>query len=429
MKNKTKTFVIILIVMIASGGGLLLYFFPGLPFLNQTPYEKVEFSEFPISLDNLFRTGNISQQNELKQMINESEGQLFSWLVPYPFYFHDCHYPAIFKWYLYADGPAPMHLTEDSYLVIEYYHDDSQHVTINGSTIVTNIRARLRITPYIDVHLDHVSLNKSLIDSISSVVFYGTRINAAIVKANTTFGFASLNPNSPNTAVDFRVVDKSSKNLPGDTKYELWQYSKNPFFYFTKEVQDKIKQYYDPYYQMMKENGHILQTRLNGTYNINEDHSIFGNWYYKSGPFSLNESHHVYEWTSFDPAILTVINVNKTNNETFHENAKTGEPFNSSMIGVFGDSECVDVEGYQRIGVAYMYLVENSSNQGIIRLEKYYNNNEWGSKDAIFLKFQFQENSGSKMSDDKLIIEYFDTLTGAQGDFTTNKITYTRDPV
>lgn len=426
--NKRKIAAIIIISIIGIGGGAMLYFFPGFSLLRKEPYEKIEFTDFPIDLDSLFRVGNVTQQNEMKQFLNESTGQYYFWIVSYPNYFHDCHYPATFKWYLYAEHNSPMHLSEDSYLTIEYYHEDSMEVNINGSVIVTNIRAQLQISPYISVHLDHVAINKSIIDSISSKAVFGRRVKAAFIPGNTTFGFASI---APRNAVDFRIIDTSSKNLPGDTKYELWQYSKNPFFYFTDEIQSKLLQYYQPYYEIMKSNGHLLGTRLNNTYDINEENTIFGNWYYKEGPFELNETHHTYEWTSFDAAILTIINYNKTNRETFYQTVDTEQPFNSSMIGVFGDSECFAVDGYQKIGVTYMYLISNNSesNQGIIRLEKYYNNNDWGSKKYIYLKYEFQENSAVTMDDDVLKVQYFDILTNAQGDFTSDFILYSRDPI
>ena len=146
---------IILIVGISGLGiGWIMLSYKG-------PYKQIKFSEFPVDLNDLFRMDNLTQQNDMKQLLNESDGQYYFWITPYPQYFHECHYPATFKWYLYTDGVAPMHLTEDSYLEIEYFHDDSTIGIINGSEIQTNIRAKLHITPYISVHLDHVALNKS----------------------------------------------------------------------------------------------------------------------------------------------------------------------------------------------------------------------------------------------------------------------------
>jgi hypothetical protein len=196
----------------------------------------------------------------------------------------------------------------------------------------------------------------------------------------------------------------------------------NPFFYFTPEVQSQIMTYYQGQYDAMKLSGLYVEGALNRSYDINEANSIFGTWFYHSGFFVLNSSHHQYGWYAFDGAVLDILNVNKTDSQTFYKDKNIGSNFNNSMIGVYYDAQYIHVTGYGPIGGKYMYFIQGDFSQGIVSLSNFFTNTRPG---PIFMKYQVIQ-SGTSMFNDVLRVEYFNSLGAAQGSFTLSNLTYTR---
>ncbi|MHA1265770.1 MAG: hypothetical protein ACTSRS_11110 [Candidatus Helarchaeota archaeon] len=387
------------------------------------PYERVLLNRFPISLDILFKLDLPAQRNAQLDNIRNRDmnwGELF--LVPYPFLFHLTHAPGAAKWYLYVGRHTPVSFSIDSYMEIEQDWGNNSTKIINGTEVQVNLRVNFYVNYYITFNLDHVCINKSLVDAYfmaPEIDVFGVQRQAIFIPANTTFGFSD-----ESTALDFLVLDTHEPNWPLiREKGSFGDYVANPFLYFTESAQNEILSYYQAQYDAMKESGGYVESTLNRTYNINEEGTLFGIWYYHEGPFHLKPFHHTDSWYLFEGATLDILNVNASDRETFYKDKNTGANFTNDMIGIFGDALYSDVDNYEFIGGRYMYLVKGNLSQGIVNLTKF--TYLEGRSGPLYMKYLL-EPSNVTMYDDLLHVEYFNSTIEAQGPFTSNKITYIR---
>jgi hypothetical protein len=385
------------------------------------PYERVYLSYFPVSLDDLFKTNNPTQQlNQLNAILHGRPEASGLFMEPYPNYFHHGHSPGAMKWYLYVGKHSPIRFSVDTYLTLLDWNP-LNYETINGSLIAINVGATFAFSYYQRVALGHVGINvtlKNAYDTNSTNIYDGYTKGLFIPK-DTIIGFTD---NS--TALDFVMIDDTVFNFgPGITEGPLVN-PVNPYWYFTSSARSEIDSYFSIQYNKERESGLYPDANVNRTsYDINTNHSIFGSWFYKAGWFELNSSHHLTGWYSFDGSILNILNVNKTSRDTFYNDANTGLLFNSSMVGVFYDSKYVPVENYTRLGGNYMYYEQGDNNSGIIQLTQFFDVNRPSPK---YLKYQFIEGNYSSMYDDSIMVQYFDSLSAAQSSFTNLNITYSR---
>ncbi|TXT64868.1 MAG: hypothetical protein BAJALOKI1v1_510008 [Promethearchaeota archaeon] len=435
--NKKNTIVAITLIFGISFTGIILGIYlirvdeenpanlGALALLNQPPpYERVLLDRFPLSLDDLFLVNEPSaQQQVLNSIGNGSWWAANYFMVPYPFHFHLDHAPGAAKWYLYEDAHLNVSLPVDAYM--EITDEDSPEIkTINGSLIQMDLGVNMHISYYITIKLGHICVNKSLVDAYKAagmVNAFGRNLKAVFIPGNTTIGFTS----NETHALDFLVEDRHEPNYPLRSGLSgIVNFNKNPYFYFTQSAQNEIKSYYQIQYDRMKLSGMYPEAELNQTFNINEANTLFGTWYYKEGNLELNESHHGDFWYRFDGAILNMLNVNSTSDETFYKDINKNANFTEdpTMIGVYGDSDYVNVEDYDLIGVRYMYLVNGSLDEGILNLTELADNVRSGE---IYMKFRLIS-SLSSIYDDILWVEYFDALNSAEGSFSTNKSVYQR---
>ncbi len=120
---------------------------------------------------------------------------------------------------------------------------------------------------------------------------------------------------------------------------------------------------------------------------------------------------------------MNILNVNKTDKQTFYKDIKTGKNFANDMIGVYTDGDYVLVEGYTLVGILYIYLADGDFKEGVVKMTEFLYN-EWSG--VVYMKYQLNENFGGNIYDDTLYIEYFNSLSAAKGAFTENKFTYIR---
>ena len=392
------------------------------------PYERVLLDRFLMPFDYVFAINNPSGRNLILDQIKvkgTEESDLF--LTPFPIVFHLDHAPACFKWYVNAVGitylDLPVSFPIDSYMEVTNLLTDTRK-TVNGSEIRVEIAANFYFNYYIKVNLGHISLNQSLVDAwqlAPEIDVFGLQKKAIFIPANTTFGFILEEVGG----VDYMVIDEHENNYPTIRGEEfILDHSVNPFNYFTEDVQNELLSYYQAQYDAMKESGMYCESTLNRTFNFNENGTLFGQWFYHDGPFNLTESHHGSStWYRFDGAILNLMNINNTDRETFYKDKSTGENFTTNMIGVFGDSDFENIDGYPLIGGRYMYLEEGNFSAGILNLTEYFSNAY--SPGSVFMKYSL-EPSEDTMYDDLLRVEYFESLIEAQGSFTSNNVTYIR---
>jgi hypothetical protein len=198
----------------------------------------------------------------------------------------------------------------------------------------------------------------------------------------------------------------------------------NPFLYFSDAVQSQLRGYYQDQLQAMKQSGLYPESRLDRTYDINESQSFFGTWFYQQGDLQLGADSHPYGWYSFDGCILNILNLDRTDRDTFWKNSNTGLVMASDVLGVFCDAFYPgSVPNYEVIGGRYMVRCDGDSREGIVRLDNFFANVR---PSPLYLKYQFVEGSGATIWDDQLNVDYFASLTAARGPFSGKKLTYVR---
>jgi hypothetical protein len=236
------------------------------------------------------------------------------------------------------------------------------------------------------------------------------------IPADTVFGFTSQ------SGVDFTMEDSSNSNF-GPTGKSFYS-AVNPFLYFTPAVQNELRSYYQVQLDAMKQSGLYPESRLDRTYDINENQTFFGTWFYKEGWLQLGANNHPYGWYSFDGCIINIWNVEKTDHDTFFLDANTGLPFGSNMLGVYCDAIYNgSVPGYDVIGGKYMVRSSGTSLEGIVRLDDFFGNERPG---PIYMKYLLEERDPATMYDDLLQVDYFPSAAAAAGPFSAKKLTYIR---
>jgi hypothetical protein len=408
--------VVILTLLFACGGS------GGNSNASPPPYQKILLNRFPLSLDVLFRTNDITQQNLILDGIRTGRPEAsMLFLVPYPNYNHSGHFPATLKWYLYTQSATPVSLPVAGYLEISGDAGKATQV-LNGVNCVMDITATIHLSYYIRIQLGHACIDKRLVDAYhaaGAANIFGKQLKAVPVAADEILG-STL----PTGAIDFIIQDDTNKNFDPNGIFSYYQNWVNPYLYFTQTVQTQINSYYQIQLNAMAQSGLYPESILTRTYDINEANSFFGTWFYHSGPLQLVANDHLMGWYSFSGSVLNIQNVAKTDQITFWKDANTGQPFGADMIGVFCDALFAGTaSAYNQLGGRYMRLEIGDRRNGIVRLDPFFYNQ---AASTVFLKVQFIEGNPLTIWDDQLITEAFPTLLVAQGGFTLSSSTYYR---
>jgi hypothetical protein len=396
---------------------------PGPPAYIPPPYQKILMDKFPVSLSALFWYDNLTEQASIMTGVSsgqtEQSNEIFD---PYPYYTHESHSPATFKWYLYAHRPLAISFPVNTTMEVVNIRSNLNE-TINGTIISVNIEVVFYLNYYISITLDHSCLNYSLLNEWQTAPassFYNMTGQFVPIPANTIIGYTDNV-----TALDYIVSDLSVFNY-GTTLGGPWGlHDVNPYFYFTKSVQAELVSNYSVQYDAMEKSGLFIEGALNQNFTINEAGRFFGAWFYESGYLPLNSSDHLQGWYGFNGGILDILDVNQTDNLTFYKDKNTGLPFNSSMVGVYYDAQYGPVSmvpGYDPIGGKYMYFQQGNFVQGIVRLDNFFENTRPG---PIYMKYQLIPGNASMYSD-LLRVDYFSNLSAAEGPFSADNLTYAR---
>lgn len=346
-------------------------------------------------------------------------------LTPYPNYFHDSHYPATLKWYLYTMGATPISLPRSSHLTIGDEAGKPVRV-IDGVACVTNVSATLHLNYHIRIQLGHVCITQDLVNRVHAAPvadLYGYRVQAVQLPAGTVFGY-TMDASQP-YALDFVVEDDTVSNY-GPAAAGMWVKARaNPFLYFTPAVQDQIRSFYQAQLDAMVASGRYPESRLDRSYDINQGGTLFGCWFYKEGGLQFGAANHLYGWYSFNGAIVNLLDVAKTDRNTFTLDSSTGQPFGAAMVGVYSDAQFAggSYPGYLPVGGRYMVRISGDDRSGVVRLDPFFSVVRPG---PIFLKYTLDERGNTNMYDDLLHLEYFSTAEAAAGPFSASKLTYIR---
>ena len=395
---------------------------PGTDEEEKPTYEMVRLSRFPISLDFLFRVADPTSRNQMLNNIRSGRPEAsMLFLVPYPNYHHHDHFPATLKWYLYSGGHTAISLPLASFL--EVRDDAGQPIkVIDGIPCFNDVTATLHLSYYIRVMLGHCCLTQDLVNQYHAAVsidVFGQQRQAVPVAADTVIGFTHSS-----SALDFIVKDDTNSNFDPQGEITDKQNCVNPYFYLSDAAQSQLRDYYQVQLDAMKQSGLYPESRLDRTYDINEGQSIYGTWFYKQGYLSLDADDHPYGWYSFDGCILNILNLNKTDRDTFWKNSNTGLAIAADVLGVFCDAYFPgSIPDYQEIGGRYMVRCDGDSREGVMRLDNFFANVR---ASPLYLKYQFVEGSASTIWDDQLNIDYFSSLAAARGSFSAKKLTYIR---
>ena len=389
---------------------------------EKPPYEMVRLDRFPISLDFLFRIADPTSRNQMLNGIRNGRPESsMLFLVPYPNYHHNGHFPATLKWYLYAGGHTAISLPLPSFL--EVRDDSGKPVkTINGIPCINDMTATLHLSFHIRVELGHCCLTQSLVDqyhAAGNIDVFGQQRQAVPVAADAVIGFTHLT-----SALDFIVQDDSKSNFDPQGLAFYLQNRVNPYFYFSNAVQSQLRGYYQAQLDAMEQSGLYPESRLDRTFDINEAQSFFGTWFYKQGYLQLGADDHPYGWYSFDGCILNILNLDKTDRDTFWKNSNTGLAIAANVLGVFCDAYYPgSVPDYAVIGGRYMVRCDGDNREGIVRLDNFFANVR---PSPLYLKYQLVEGNATTIWDDQLDVDYFTSLAAARGSFSSKKLTYVR---
>ncbi|MBN2399507.1 MAG: hypothetical protein JXI33_04115 [Candidatus Aminicenantes bacterium] len=386
------------------------------------PYEMIHLTRFPISLDFLFRTANPTARNHILDGIRTGRPEAsMLFLVPYPNFNHNSHFPATLKWYLYSGGHTPISLSLPSFL--EVHGESGKPIKIiNGIACYNDVTAILHLSYYIRVELGHCCLTQSLVNQFhaaTDIDVFGQQRRAVPIAADAVIGFTHLT-----SALDFMVQDDTHCNFDRLGLYSYMQNRVNPFFYFSDAVQSQLQGFYQAQLTAMEQSGLYPESRLNRTFDINEGHSFYGTWFYKQGYLQLDADDHPYGWYSFDGCILNIMNLSKTDRNTFWKNCNTGLAIAADILGVFCDAFYPgSIPDYQVIGARYMARCDGNVREGIVRLDNFYANVR---PSPLYVKYQFVEGDSATIWDDLLQVDYFSSLGSARGPFSSRKLTYIR---
>ncbi len=424
----------ILIGLLIGGGAVgsvwMTMYLLSLPSNSPKPYEKVTLSRFPFSLAKTFLVNNNSLREQNADYFRAGDlSYYYNFIIPYNTLFSGGHYPAIFKWYMGTGGERlEVSFGEDTWLEGGGAFD-GEYVTINGVEYANDSGCLLYLNSYIMVIFGHITIRRDLRDAAAASTVKDINFGNSkglFIPADTVIGLTNFD------GAEMRILDLTHRNfdsplMTNDVRWN-WMHCVNPYDYCSKPVQEELRTHYDFLYEAKKVGGvypfgHIM----NSTFNVNQVSTLFGVWFYSSGPLVLNASHYEQDHPfGFNGAMLDILGVNQTDKNTFYKDEVTGLSFGSDMIGLFGDYyNFMPVTEHTPVGNRYMYLLSGDLKGGICNLTKY----GWEGErpGPVYFRYLLDEGLTSDMFDDSLTIEYFDTYLDAQGGFTANKYTYNRD--
>ncbi|NHJ46561.1 MAG: hypothetical protein FK733_02120 [Asgard group archaeon] len=357
-------------------------------------YQKLPY--LPVDIDEVFWADNLTKQKEHLNLIGNGTD---AWmLTPWGGCFVSGHTEGANKWYIKGERKQIVKMPIAGRLV-DYTIENETKVNYNGFDMIAAVRVFIEIGKDCAIVMDHMALLESL-------------HNEFLVNRHYRF-----------IKDQFLGYTESHSGPEGISFYYLLNYRfVYPLPAFPQAYQEKIIDYFDLQVEKAKISGVWPESEMYYPLDKSEANTLWGIWQYDSGPYNS-----YFENTRLDDlrgSILTLVNRERTNLETFHK-----DPYNKTkdlsddMIGILFDYGGDEPADYVQKGYTFLEQIEGDLTQGVLELRCLW----YGDYDneTIYAKFDMDLKS-NKIEDDLLTIEYFDTLIEAQAGFTGNEITYAR---
>ena len=364
--------------------------------------DYVEISTFPVDLDLLFWSDNLSVREE---KLNKLGNGTYGWIItPWGGHFISGHIEGADKWYLYSDRHLEVYAPHDGNFE-DITVQNGSVIQINGNDVVVDVGLLIDIGRDCSIHFGHLCILKSIYDKIESENKYSFSENELI-------GYTILYPDGP-AALDFR--------------YQYKYCSVCPYPYLSSELQSKVSTLYNLQYERAKIGGTFPESKLCNNLSIRIENTVWSVWEYHTGPyddyFEDLDDRYIYE-----VSLCTILNRNFTNPETFHKEPQDHvSNLTDIVVGVYTDlGGAGEIPGYDAVGLSLVELEEGNFTNGILKLiSQEFWNGEVESNQTIYAKISI-EKQDIGADDDILTIEYFSNLSDARAGFTDACIKYTR---
>lgn len=374
---------------------------------EDTSLEKLHSSDapiintFPVNMSLLFWEDDLSSRNNSLDVIENGEGD--GWMMtPWGTFFMSGHAEGAPKWYLYTRRHLEV-LTPHSGVLKSMSIENDSVVQINGNSFVKDVGIVIDLASNYRIELGHLIINKSIFEEIQSTDSYDFNEGEVI-------GYTS-----DLIALDFIL----SYNFRSICLYS----------YLNTELQLKLDNFYDIQYERAKIAGVWPESEICRNMSIEIENTIWGPWMYKTGPFDdLIENAPEGTWLPYQGQVCTFLNINLTNDETFHKNPLNhSENLSESVVGLVRDNpNAENVTEYKEMGKCLVELVQGDFSDGILLIRTMDYETEYGPKNTTFYAKMSVDPQKSGYKDDLLQIQYFSDLSDAQSGFTNANITYER---
>ncbi|MHA1385605.1 MAG: hypothetical protein ACTSR3_17765 [Candidatus Helarchaeota archaeon] len=153
-----------------------------------------------------------NRSERLDAIGNSSTQEEGLFIKNYPNSFKLDHLPSAGKWYLYSYRHLPVTWPIDAYIIVDTVGwSNGSFININGTEVLYNTRATLYVSHYIYFELNHICINRSLVDAFNNsnkINVFGSKRKALFISANTVIGYTN------NVSIDFLVYDTYESNFP-----------------------------------------------------------------------------------------------------------------------------------------------------------------------------------------------------------------------
>ncbi len=328
------------------------------------------------------------------------------------------------KWYLYPHminhpvyAPAEVLVYKSNFANDAYIVGNITAEATDGEVIYTDTRLTFWFDEYVGFEFVHFSVLKSLVDEVlASTEAY------LVIPAGQKIGYTHSG-----SALDIKAFNLTLNNGLSEVTPEGWFVTSsyfNPINFFTEEIQDEILNFYNTYvYPSMVEGGKWIESSLTADFDISIEDTIWGNWWYKSGPMTPD-----YSGYYFREGIVVFLHKDKTNPETFVKVPGDGDDLVTaecpSWQGVYIDSG--QLVGLRNSNGRYIEIISGSaSDEGVMALKLFHQ--ATNESQTRYARFVYTASEINKFYDE-LQFKIYDTSAEASADAEfSDPVVYIRD--
>lgn len=367
---------------------------------NSTYSNLVTLNTFPVDLDLLFWSDNLTVRNQkLNNLGNGSWGWI---LTPWGGHFISGHHEGADKWYLYAERYLEVYAPHDGQFQHSISIGNGTIIQIKSNNVVVDLGVGIDIGPDCSLGFGHIFLLETIYNEIQTTETYHCTEGELIGYTPGPW------------ALDFHYY------------YGENYVSICPYPALSTNLQVKLGYYYTLQYERAKISGVHPESEICNPYEIPIENTAWGVWQYQSGPYdSYYEG--LEDFGLYQPSFITLFSRDFANPETFHKDPKDNtKNLTEDTIGLFKDGQAAtNIPEYPAIGECLVEVVQGDSTDGILKLITHWSS-DWGPGNTSIYAKVLVENGQEGYVDDLLTIEYFDNLVDAQSEFTPDKLTYER---